>query len=655
MKAVKSSMPALPFFQKAALWYALHGWHVFPLAPDSKLPWKGSHAFLEATTDRAQIISWWQHEPRSNIGIACGPSDLAVLDVDPRHGGEQSFESLRAELGADAFETVHQITPSGGTHYIFSGKIASGANVFGDGMSGLDTRGEGGYIVAAPSIVDGRSYAWEEGYRPNECQLLPWPARLREKTEPRVALDVSTLERIPFHSRDHTLTRIAGMLRYKGFTVSEIEATLQQVNADRSKPPLSRSQVSKIAYSIGLRTTSGSIILKADNCADMCFTPLADLMAEPSENVAFVCEDLLPAGGTSILAARPKVGKSSTARTLALCVAQGESFLGRRCIQGSVVWLALEEKRGELARQFRELGCTDEAIAFFCGRAPAKLIEQLREYVQSKKPALVVLDPLIRAARARDLNDYSEVSAILEPLTFIARETGAHLMFLHHTSKSGNEPLGSTALLGSVDTLLSLKKGADGQRTLTSTLRYGVDLEETVLQREASGFISEVGTRREVDERNARALILSFLESRDERVDEDCIRKNVEVRRSTFVEALRGLVRDKVVERCGAGHRGNPYLYALPGKMLVPTVPACIPEPEKPNPETGETPHNREAFSCSRDSTDSQTRGNENPAESITIGEADQVLIVDEHFAYANARVQAGGGSSPLAHEELDI
>lgn len=350
------------------------------------------------------------------------------------------------------------------------------------------------------------------------------------------------------------------------------------------------------------RATDVSLSSTVSIESNLHFTPLAELLAEPKENTPYICDGLLPAGGTSILAARPKVGKSTAARTLALCVARGEPFLGRACVHGPVAWLALEEKRGELARQFRELECTDERIEFFCGRAPHKLIEPLRDYIARAKPALVVLDPLIRAARARDLNDYSEVSAIIEPFTHIARETGAHVMFLHHTPKSGDDPLGSTTLFGSVDTLLVLKKGADGRRTIKSTQRYGIDLEETVLEREPTGFISSAGTQRETDDADARTLIIEFLESQDEPVNERCLRENIEIRHSIAVESLRGLVKDDMVERCGSGKKGDPYRYSLSARILVPEVPAYTREQEKTNSENDEDARRMGSFSGSRDS-----------------------------------------------------
>ena len=225
MKAADSDGPAL---LKAAIWYARHGWYVFPLAPGLKCPWKGSRGLLEATTDLDQIASWWQREPQSNIGIACGPSGLAVLDIDD----EASFEVLRDELGAGDFDTVRQKTPSGGTHYVFAGKIATGADVFGAGMSNLDTRGEGGYIVADPSIVDGKSYAWEAGASRTIIRCSRGPTNFARKPDlPLHSTFLETPQTIPLHSRDNTLTRIAGVLRSRGFATPEIEAALLQVNA----------------------------------------------------------------------------------------------------------------------------------------------------------------------------------------------------------------------------------------------------------------------------------------------------------------------------------------------------------------------------------------------------------------------------------------
>ena len=89
-------------------------------------------------------------------------------------------------------------------------------------------------------------------------------------------------------------------------------------------------------------------------------TSLKDLLNEPEEKISWLLEDKLPAGGLSVLCAKPKVGKSTWARGLCLAVARGEPFMGCKTKKGPVIYLALEEKRSEVARHFRDLGATGE-------------------------------------------------------------------------------------------------------------------------------------------------------------------------------------------------------------------------------------------------------------------------------------------------------
>jgi RecA-family ATPase len=75
-------------------------------------------------------------------------------------------------------------------------------------------------------------------------------------------------------------------------------------------------------------------------------------------------DGLLPSGGFSLVAAKPKVGKSTFARCLGLSVACGEPFLGRRTQQGAVIYLALEEKRAEVRKHFQAMGATGEEESY---------------------------------------------------------------------------------------------------------------------------------------------------------------------------------------------------------------------------------------------------------------------------------------------------
>lgn len=146
-----------------ALGYAERGWAVFPLAPGSKLPLipkaRGGHGFHDATVDPDVIAKWWKRAPRAGIGIRTGAgSGLLVLDVDGE-AGERSLTELVSNNGALP-DTLVARTGRGGRHFYFAypdGTVRNSAGRLGDG---LDTRGEGGYVVAPPTPVKDGSYQW---------------------------------------------------------------------------------------------------------------------------------------------------------------------------------------------------------------------------------------------------------------------------------------------------------------------------------------------------------------------------------------------------------------------------------------------------------------------------------------------------------------
>jgi len=161
---------------RSALVYAqAFGWSVFPLAPHDKLPLiprdRGGRGFLDATTDPDQIEHWWLECPSANIGIATGAaSGFCVVDRDPRNGGIESWEALIEEHGAFP-ETVEAITGGMGWHTLVACDLPCCKLA-----EGIDFKGTGGYIAAAPSIhPSGREYCWEASSRPDELTIAPAP------------------------------------------------------------------------------------------------------------------------------------------------------------------------------------------------------------------------------------------------------------------------------------------------------------------------------------------------------------------------------------------------------------------------------------------------------------------------------------------------
>lgn len=141
--------------QRAALAYASMGWKVLPLKPGKKTP-ATRHGVNDATCDLDQIRHWWGTSPAMNIGLATGRV-FDVVDVDPPRG----HESLTRLDSCGGIPDVHGIvhTPSGGLHlYVEADKDAG--NLAGSIAPGLDYRGAGGYVVAAPSTVGEFSWRW---------------------------------------------------------------------------------------------------------------------------------------------------------------------------------------------------------------------------------------------------------------------------------------------------------------------------------------------------------------------------------------------------------------------------------------------------------------------------------------------------------------
>ena len=300
------------------------------------------------------------------------------------------------------------------------------------------------------------------------------------------------------------------------------------------------------------------------------FTILSDLLAEPPESLDYIWDQTLPAAGLSILAAKPKVGKSTTARCLALAVAKGEDFLGRSTSQGPVVYLALEEKRSEVQGHFARMGAMGEDIYIHFGSSPENPLQKLETAIGQYQPVLVVIDPLMRLIRVRDSNDYAELTRAMEPLMSMARLSGAHMLCVHHAGKGDREGgdiiLGSTALFGAVDTALLMRKKGAG-RTIESIQRYGGDLPETVIGLDVeTGTVSTAGTVAQVETDAAAARIRATIG--DASMTQTEIRESVEGATKYTIAALHMLHENGDLFRNGIGKKGDPFTYSnakMPG------------------------------------------------------------------------------------------
>jgi hypothetical protein len=242
--------------QAAALDYAARGWHILPCRPDKKPRIKGWPT--AATTDPEQIKAWVRKWPTANIGIVTGErSGLLVLDVDLDKGGFESLEALTSSLP----DTYTVRTGGGGAHFYFryppGSNIRSTSGEYNGLGSGLDIRGEGGYVIAPPSHTTGPYTVL------SDAPLAPPPEWLLEplRSHPRASASrpprpnpphapVTLTEPIPEGGRNHELTRIAGRLRARGCYDVDLFSSLSAVNDSQCVPPLPAPEVQKIARSV---------------------------------------------------------------------------------------------------------------------------------------------------------------------------------------------------------------------------------------------------------------------------------------------------------------------------------------------------------------------------------------------------------------------
>lgn len=267
--------------EQGALEFARRGFPVFRVVPNGKLPYR--RGINEATTDAAVIRRWFARVPELNYGIDM--TGRVALDIDPRKNPDGWFEELSA-LG-DLPETLLNISPSGGMHYLFDSFEAGQRPL----SASIDVRSTGGYVVGPGSTIDGKPYRIHV-----DAPLAPVPAHLAERLSRRkekpvdnstAAAELDTPSAIAYAEavvkrtagavsgeRNAALFRLACVLKDKGLSYESALPLLLDEWCPRCDPPYEdESEIEKSvasAYNNGQRQPgSDSPEREFENVADV--------------------------------------------------------------------------------------------------------------------------------------------------------------------------------------------------------------------------------------------------------------------------------------------------------------------------------------------------------------------------------------------------
>jgi hypothetical protein len=241
----------------SALAYAARGWSVIPMQPCGKRPLVAWREYQQRIAGQDEIARWFRRWPDANVGVVTGRiSGIVVVDVDARHGGPDSVAAAEARHGP-LQATVESATGGGGRHlcYVHPGPAMSNRVAM---LPGVDLRGDGGCIVAPPSVhPSGRRYAWVAGRGPGDVALAPLPPHFGGAGVASRALGHAhghwrrlVREGIGEGARNNTIASLSGHLLRRGVDADVVCELLLAWNRSHCRPPLADAEVVRVVESI---------------------------------------------------------------------------------------------------------------------------------------------------------------------------------------------------------------------------------------------------------------------------------------------------------------------------------------------------------------------------------------------------------------------
>jgi len=444
---------------EAALRYASLGLRVIPLRPRDKAPVLSDWP-AKATTDSDTIAKWWQQNPEANVGLVCG-EQIVVLDVDGPPGWE-SLTGVGLKPEQLPVTWIAQTGRDGGQHLYFRHSYDSHRSRV-RLLVGVDIKGDGGYVVAPPSVhPNGNHYQWQAGRAPWDVNLAELPESLLQllakrdhrsngddghdahDDEPRKRFDTArALAGVPEGQRDETIFKLTMRLR-NAEVPREMAETLVLEAARNCLPPFPENtalgKVARVYEGYGLRERDAG---QQDTWskAKTAFEFIESGNQEPEWSV----DRLISPGAITVLASPRGLGKTHFALKLAVATALNGDLLGRPVKAGRVLLIDRDNPKREIRRRLVGWGggATGERLKVLT-RDDAPPLTDARAWrdFPFAEYELVVLDSLGASSEGVDEKEGGASGKAIAPLLDLARR-GAAVLVLANTRKDGEVMRGS--------------------------------------------------------------------------------------------------------------------------------------------------------------------------------------------------------------------
>lgn len=214
------------------------------------------------------------------------------------------------------------------------------------------------------------------------------------------------------------------------------------------------------------------------------FTPrrIAEILATLGNRIEpdWIVAGYIGPGLVTILAAKPKVGKSTLAASLVTAAKDGGHWLGYRVRKCRTLWLDLEMGEPLTARTLQRAGLKEGDVWAWSGQRDGFDLDELRAFVEREKIDLLVIDSWSKFALVEDENNNAKLTKELNTVVRIARELNVAILLIHHHKKSTDSGIddlrGAGAIGADADIILNLypigKAAQDPRRKILGFGRF---------------------------------------------------------------------------------------------------------------------------------------------------------------------------------------